>query len=471
MNSPLFTAIIALIQATYAVIVALKDEFATSKTLPKLLLFAAICGGSLSVTAEDIPPPNPTPVLATYYAPDSRIVPAVISLANSATTNINLAANVFTDTSFSGALAMAATRGVTVNCVVDISHGTTAVREYQTLAAAGANIWFANFPNTIGNHVLTMDGGTTGTGNYYWSPTAVQAGHWFAVIGGTATASDFNTTFAGLASGGTMQSMMRVGKVGSPITRLRLRGAKPSPRHKLVGTPRAVTTTAPDQLWSTDVPLSYWLNQTDGDCVTAEECANISEQFGSVVTDAEVRQWAGRRGFLNGASLTEVMDDMQAAKKAGLIGPSGQEYYDGPYSSVDWTNESATRSAIASIASNQNGKPSQVKIAIAADQLDGTFQNNSRFAIGYHTDQNIDHCVGICGYGTAAQFAIAMKIDLPPKVNPSIKGYELFSWSQFEFIDESSLAAICGEAWLRQPSSFAARVTATRQASKTSHSH
>lgn len=163
-----------------------------------------VIGATLIIYATP-PTPPPDPVKVTYFAPDSRIIPAAIDMVNASNGTINVAANVFNDTSFSGVLAIASTRGVTVNGVFDVSKGTSAVREYKTLLNAGGHVWLATIPNTIGNHVFTCDGGTCGTGNYYWSPTAVQAGNYFSIVTGTATVNSFNTTFGTLQASGTAQ--------------------------------------------------------------------------------------------------------------------------------------------------------------------------------------------------------------------------------------------------------------------------
>jgi hypothetical protein len=144
-------------------------------------------------------------VLSTYYAPDPRIVPSATSLITSGTSQINFAANVFTDPVVAGALCHAASNGKAVKAILDPSAGTTAIREYRSLISSGGSVWFNPMQNRIENHILTVDGGSCGTGNYYWSPTAVQAGNWFSTLGGTAVTGSFNSTFGSLQASGTRQ--------------------------------------------------------------------------------------------------------------------------------------------------------------------------------------------------------------------------------------------------------------------------
>jgi len=111
-----------------------------------------------------------------------------------------------------------------------------------------------------------------------------------------------------------------------------LRGARPTPHHKLMAAPRHRAVVAPPPQFAV-VPkqLSVWGNDTYGDCVSAEEAfakavwsvsCGLPETF---ATTAEVVAFARQHGFLNGADLSEVMDAMKAAGMS--IG--GTAYKDG----------------------------------------------------------------------------------------------------------------------------------------------
>src|SRR5271156_92324 len=228
----------------------------------------------------------------------------------------------------------------------------------------------------------------------------------------------------------------------------RLRGARPSPRHRLASAMphRIVGATPPQILWN-PAKLSMWLNDVDGDCVTAEEAFAkacwVPEIF---ITDATVGAWATKNGVLNGADLTSVLDLMQ---NAGFP-QDGQIYNDGPFSSVDWTNTAALQNAIAQ---------GPVKIGVAADQLENIVPNpptNGWVATGFTADGNEDHCVSLCGYGTILW--LAQKLAGPGGVPEGLAivdgaqpGYAMFTWDSIGIIDVPSMLAITGEAWLRNP--------------------
>jgi hypothetical protein len=193
--------------------------------------------------------------------------------------------------------------------------------------------------------------------------------------------------------------------------------------------------------------LSTWGNTRYGDCVSAEEAAAkavwsvLAGCPELVIADSTLIAWARKHGFLNGADLTSVMDAMI---KDGITGPDGKTYRDGPYSSVDWTDDAVLSSAIYS---------GPVKIGVAAGQLEDvvTPGTNGWLLTGAKTDQNLDHCVGLCGYGAVAELFGLLKLPVPSGANASSRAYLLFTWGTIGVIDRSSLLAICGEAWLRIP--------------------
>jgi hypothetical protein len=153
------------------------------------------------------PPPAPVdPVTATFYAPDPRIDATAVALVNSATNNINLASNAFSDKALTAALCLASSRGVHVAAVLNVSTGTAATIPYRQLIASGGSVWIASFPPKLANNIFTIDSGTCGTGTYQWSGPAVQVGDWWAIVAGTATTAGFNATFGSLQTSGTRQT-------------------------------------------------------------------------------------------------------------------------------------------------------------------------------------------------------------------------------------------------------------------------
>ena len=222
----------------------------------------------------------------------------------------------------------------------------------------------------------------------------------------------------------------------------RPRGARPSPRHRLAGaTPHQALPSPPQWLWL-PAQLSFWGNQTDGDCVTAEEAfAKACNQPEIFITDDTAVGWASANGFLNGADLITVLDLMETSG----FQQDGNTYNDGPPTSVDWTNAAVLQSATAQ---------GPVKIGIAADQLENAVPQppvNGWLATGFSQDSNEDHCVSLCGYGTLAWLASQLGSTLPDGVDGTQPGYAMFTWDSVGIIDVPSLLAICGEAWLRNP--------------------
>ena len=224
------------------------------------------------------------------------------------------------------------------------------------------------------------------------------------------------------------------------------RGALPSPRHKLLAAiPHRVTQAPPPQFAVVPPKLAYWDNNQDGVCVSSEEAwakawwstyCGLPEVFAS---DAEVRNFAARYGWLNGATLTEVMDVMVSTGMP--IG--GQTYRDGAYTAVDYSNEDVLHSALTQ---------GPVKIAIDADALPQDAGNaQGWYALSGQHYGNTDHCVGIGGYGPASYLYDALKVSLPSGLSPSTPGYHLFTWSTIGFVSHDWLMGTCTEAWLRNP--------------------
>ena len=180
---------------------------------------------------------------------------------------------------------------------------------------------------------------------------------------------------------------------------MKLRGAIPSPRCKAFAAHPHKAAAVPDSWGVIPTQLSIWGNSTYGDCVSAEEAAakaqystmcGLAETF---ISDSEVVKWARSNGFLNGANLTDVMEAMA---KSGMTA-NGQTYGDGAYQSVDWTNDAVLSSAI---------YQGPVKIGVAAGQLEGVVAGtNGWWATGFTKDNNEDHCVNLCGFGTAQSLA------------------------------------------------------------------
>jgi hypothetical protein len=198
--------------------------------------------------------------------------------------------------------------------------------------------------------------------------------------------------------------------------------------------------------------LSFWLNDVDGDCVTAEEAFKCAASTPEIfITDADVRSWAASHGVLNGAVIADVMTLMQ---KSGFA-QDGNLYNDGTHVAVDWTDVATLQNAI---------WQGPVKIGVAATQLEHVVPDppsNGWFATGFTTDANEDHCVSLCGFGTLAWLAAQFGVVVPTGLDGSTPGYALFTWSSVGIVDVPSMTAITGEAWLRKPSTVVEKVAAS----------
>ncbi|QJW98721.1 hypothetical protein [Frigoriglobus tundricola] len=228
-------------------------------------------------------------------------------------------------------------------------------------------------------------------------------------------------------------------------------GARPTPRHKLAAAepfrPLQGLLAPPAQFAAVPKRLSFWLNDQEGDCVTAEEAfakaafsvmAGLPELF---VPDAVVGQWAAQNGFADGANLTDVMDAMA---RSGFV-VNGTTYGDGPYSAVDYANEATLQAAIVQ---------GPVKIGIDHAALPETAGNQQGwYATGGRPGQfaNEDHCVGLLGYGPAGWLYQQLGAPLPAALSATQAGYLLFTWSSIGFVDHAWLMSTCGEAWVRTP--------------------
>ena len=213
-------------------------------------------------------------------------------------------------------------------------------------------------------------------------------------------------------------------------------GAIASPRHKLAAAfPHQATEVVPSQFARIPAKLSMWMNSKFGTCVSAEE-AFAKGGDGLWVTDDEVYQWAKKRGYLNGAVLTDVLDDMQ---KVGLVS-GDQTWEDGAYFSVNWEDTHLLCDAIYT---------GVVKIGVASSQLPQAETGWS--LLSARKDRRVDHCVALCGYGPLQWCCNQVGATVPGGVDPGQPAYLCFTWNSIGVISQTALNAICGEAWVRKP--------------------
>lgn len=187
--------------------------------------------------------------------------------------------------------------------------------------------------------------------------------------------------------------------------------------------------------------LQMWGNNQYGDCVSAQE-AFAKACCGIQISDQDLIAWAGKHDLLNGANLPDVMDLL----KQDPIVVNGHRYGDGGYQSVDFTDESAVCSALAT-----NKAPLNIAIDHSAlpqgagNQMGWYSLNlNSRYT-------SYDHCVGISGYGPASFMFPLYGAQVPAGVDPNKIVFGLFTWETIGLIDVSWLRAACSEMYVRNP--------------------
>jgi uncharacterized protein with PIN domain len=222
------------------------------------------------------------------------------------------------------------------------------------------------------------------------------------------------------------------------------RGAIPTPRNVLAAaTPHRALVAAPPNFVRIPKKIAMWGNDIHGDCVTAEEAfakaCNNPEVF---IPDNDAVAWAKNHGVLEGAGLVQVMQFMQ--NDGFAEGPT--IYDDGPFFSVNWNDASVLRSAILA---------GPVKLGVAADQILAAWSagegKTGWFGVDWKPDNNEDHCVALCGYGTLGWLAQQLQVSVPKGVDASRAGFALFTWNSIGIVDAGSMLAVTHEAWLRQP--------------------
>lgn len=220
-----------------------------------------------------------------------------------------------------------------------------------------------------------------------------------------------------------------------------LRGARPSPPHKLLAAQPFLGIVAPAQFAIVPKQLNMWGNSQYGDCVSAEEAFAKACHTPEIFIDEQtVIDWARKNGFLNGADLKEVCDAME--KHGFQVG--NQLYNDGSAQGVDYSNESVLQAAIAQ---------GNVKIAIDASALpSGAGNQQGWYKFGGGSFRNTDHCTSLSGYGTAGYLFGQLGVPVPSGVDPNKPNcYLHFTWSTIGVVDHDWLMGTCTEAWVRSP--------------------
>ena len=136
----------------------------------------------------------------------------------------------------------------------------------------------------------------------------------------------------------------------------------------------------------------------------------------------------------------------------------GKGYLDGPFTSVDWTNEALLNGAISNVG--------PVKIGVASANLTSgplaqgqvTPGTNGWAIYGLPAGQPENHCASLCGYGPLPELVNLFErhevnVNLPSGM-PSGLCYAMFIWGSVGIVDRQSLMNITGEAWVRNPTTI-----------------
>ena len=213
-----------------------------------------------------------------------------------------------------------------------------------------------------------------------------------------------------------------------------------------------------EQTW-TPLPqsISAWLNDREGDCDTAEEMANIDEQWAYDMPDDDLQAFLNEYGLANGATSPEVLALMQSIG----ITSNGYHYTDGTAQLVNPANWAQLCSAIYTLAAG-NTKPAAVKLDVDGDQLQAAVDLNLPFSIisGLRKTGQVNHDTHVCRAGTAAALLEGLNEDygtaelLPPWLTPTTPCCVHFTWGQYQLIDFTSVANFAAQGYVRTPSSI-----------------
>jgi hypothetical protein len=191
----------------------------------------------------------------------------------------------------------------------------------------------------------------------------------------------------------------------------------------------------------------YWGNNLYGDCVPVSYIASLAAWTTFcgqpvIATDAEAIAFARQHGWLNGTWATDVLDVVQT--QGVPIG--GKTYKCGPYSAVDYSNNSALQAATSI---------GPLMIAIDANALPSSAGNKDGWYVTGNThDQNTDHEVTILGFGPAKWLYEQISAPLPAALSPDKQGFLVFTWSTIGFVDHDWVKGTVVECFLPNPTTI-----------------
>ncbi len=227
-------------------------------------------------------------------------------------------------------------------------------------------------------------------------------------------------------------------------------GAKPTPPAKIAAAIAAGKATihrpvaAPPSVIYAPKRMSYLGNDQYGDCVTAESCFSMEAYSVYIglpkqifITDAAAISWARSHGWLEGAFLLDVIQDMQ---KDGVKDEDGVLRKAGVPSAVNYSDEESLKSAIA---------VGPVSVAINASALPSGAGNKNGWYVFGGGQSGSNHNVCIFGYGPTADLFKTLNVAAPSNA-PAI-GYYCYTWSTIGVADFPWIKRTVEEGWVRTP--------------------
>jgi hypothetical protein len=200
--------------------------------------------------------------------------------------------------------------------------------------------------------------------------------------------------------------------------------------------------TSPESHLAWPKEIAFWDKDTGVSSIWAEEAfaKSCSEPRTFIPIDV-VQATARKCGSSNFAKFMQVHGFQMHDTK----------YLDGPFYSINWSDQESLNSAIAT-----NGP---VKIGVASASLDKITPGKGGWTIyGLPPDRSEDHCASLCGYGQLTMLVHlfeqqGIKVNLPSGMPPGLC-YALFTWGSVGIIDQQSMMNITGEAWVRNPTTI-----------------
>ena len=233
-------------------------------------------------------------------------------------------------------------------------------------------------------------------------------------------------------------------------------GLVPTPRHRLAaalwaGSYLATLPKPPANRVYTNKVKDWCMcgNDQYGDCVVAEE-SNYKRLISTATGAPEVEipsqntiNWyfAATGGRDEGMNIEDCIVRMATVP---MVDQNNKQHFDGKPGAIDYTNQREVQSAI------QYFKG--IKIGVAAGQLQNTQagSQNGWVLSGASQDSQIDHCVGLYGYGSASYLAHACGLSSTPSpLSPTEFCVLMYTWGTIGIVDWQSLQNIIGEAWVR----------------------